>query len=135
MAGQGESAEPMESEYHIAPQPVRGDAAALRQPRAAAKPDARIKPERAPSATRERGGHAATDPTCKNCLVPVKLCHCSASRAPRGCARCLELEQELGAERRAAQLDSQSRTLEQEAHAATFNHPSPNPSTDRQADG
>ena len=125
----------MESEYHIAPQPVRGDAAALRQPRAA-KPDARIKPERAPSATRERGGHPATDPyatqgsnpgladmvpgrhgllqtymsvltrlslafdrTCKNCLVPVKLCHCSASRAPRGCARCVELEQELGAER------------------------------------
>ena len=61
----------------------------------------------------------STNPTCKNCLVPVKLCHCSASKGRSGtnCARCVELEQELGAERRAAQLDNKSRALEQEAHA------------------
>ena len=106
----------MESEYHIAPQPARGDATSLRQPRA-------TKPDRAPSATRERGNmvptNPSTNPTCKNCLVPVKLCHCSASKGRSGtnCARCVELEQELGAERRAAQLDNKSRALEQEAHA------------------
>mgnify|MGYP006208032659 CR=1 FL=1 len=112
----------MESEYHIAPQPARDDATSLRQPRAA-KPDARTKLERAPSAARERLKMVPTDaaahPTCKNCLVPIKLCHCGASKGRSGsnCARCAELEQELGAERRAAQLDSQSRALEQEAHA------------------
>ena len=110
----------MESVYHIAPQPARSDAGGLRQPRAT-KPDARAKPQRAASATRERVIMVPTDanahPTCKHCLVPVKLCHCSAGKAARAaaCARCAELERELSA----AQAASERRALEQaEAHAA-----------------
>jgi len=92
----------MESVYHIAPQPARSDASGLRQPRAT-KPDARAKPQRAASASRERVIMVPTDanahPTCKHCLVPVKLCHCSAGKASRAaaCARCGELERELSA--------------------------------------
>ena len=110
----------MESVYHIAPQPARSDASSLRQPRAT-KPDARPKPQRAASATRERVIMVPTDanahPTCKHCLVPVKLCHCSAGKASRAaaCARCAELERELSA----AQAASERRALElEEAHAA-----------------
>ena len=109
----------MESVYHIAPQPARSDAGGLRQPRAT-KPDARAKPQRAASATRERVIMVPTDanahPTCKHCLVPVKLCHCSAGKASRAaaCARCGELERELSA----AQAASERRALElEEAHA------------------
>ena len=94
--------EAMESVYHIAPQPARSDAGGLRQPRAS-KPDARAKPQRGASATRERVIMVPTDanahPTCKHCLVPVKLCHCTAGKASRSaaCARCGELERELSA--------------------------------------
>ena len=94
--------EAMESVYHIAPQPAWSDASGLRQPRAT-KPDARAKPQRGASATRERVIMVPTDanahPTCKHSLVPVKLCHCSAGKAARAaaCARCAELERELSA--------------------------------------
>ena len=82
--------------YHIAPQ----------------QPAARS--ERCPRPRK----NSRESPTCKNCLVPATLCHCSGktrAAAKEACARCESLQQKLSSERLAAE---RSRAVDGEAHVA-----------------